>query len=165
MAVATGPEVARAGWAVRQGLIGGAIAGIVFALAGMVGSVLMGMPILMPFQSYASLALGIPPMDIQLGTAIPVGTVAHMLLSIIYGVMFALAVQNIQLLRTSRPVTIVAAIVFGITLWFVNFNVLAVPLGRPWFAMAPPIPQFISHAIFFGLPLGLYLASRLPRAR
>ncbi len=162
MAVATGPEVARAGWAVRQGLIGGAIAGIVFALAGMVGSVLMGMPILMPFQSYASLALGIPPMDIQLGTAIPVGTVAHMLLSIIYGVVFALAVQNIAPLRTSRAAIIIAATLFGIALWFVNINVLAVPLGRPWFTMGPPIPPFIYHAIFFGPPLGLYFASRLP---
>ena len=164
MAVATRPKVPGAGWAVKHGVIGGTIAGIVFALAEMVGSVLMGMPSLMPFQVFASIPLGIPPMDIALGTAIPVGTVAHMLLSIIYGVVFALAVQNIALLRTSGPATIIAATLFGIALWFVNINVLAVPLGRPWFAMGPPIPPFIYHAIFFGPPLGLYLASRLPFA-
>ena len=39
---------------------------------------------------------------------------------------------------------------------------VAVPLGRPWFATGPPIPPFIYHAIFFGPPLGLYFASRLP---
>jgi hypothetical protein len=164
MAVATRPQASGTDWAVKQGLIGGAIAGIVFAFVEMLGSVLMGMPFLMPFQVFASIPLGIPPMDIPLGTAIPIGTVAHMLLSIIYGVAFALAVQNIALLRTSGPATIVAATLFGIALWFVNIHVLAVPLGRPWFAMAPPIPPFIYHAIFFGPPLGLYLASRLPSA-
>jgi hypothetical protein len=162
MAVAPQPEVSGAGWAIRHGLIGGAIAGIIFALAEMVGSVLMGMPFLAPFQAFASLALGIPPMDIQMGTAIPVGTIAHMLLSMIYGVAFAFAVQNIALLRTSLPATIIAATLFGIALWFVNFNILAVPIGRPWFAEAPAIPQFIYHAIFFGPPLGIYLATRLP---
>jgi len=162
MEVATRPDVSGAGWAVRHGLIGGAIAGIVFALAEMVGSALMGMPFLMPFQVFASIPIGIPPMDIPLGTAIPVGAVAHMLLSIIYGVAFALAVQNIALLRTSGPATIIAATLFGIALWFVNIVVLPVPLGRPWFAMGPPIPPFIYHAIFFGPPLGLYFASRLP---
>ena len=162
MAVATQPEVPGAGWAIRHGLIGGAIAGIVFALSEMVGSVLLGMPFLTPFQVFASLPLGIPPMDIPLETALPVGTVAHMLLSVIYGVMFAAAVQNIALLRTSGLATIVAATLFGIAIWFVNIIVLAVPLGRPWFAMGPPIPPFIYHAIFFGPPLGLYFASRLP---
>ncbi len=112
MAVATQPEVSGAGWTIRHGLIGGAIAGIIFALAEMVGSVLMGMPFLAPFQAFASLALGIPPMDIPLGTAIPVGTIAHMLLSMIYGVAFAFAVQNIALLRTSLPATIIAATLF-----------------------------------------------------
>lgn len=97
----------------KQGLIGGSIAGIVFAFVEMLGSVLMGMPVLMPFQVFASIPLGIPPMDIPLGMAIPIGTVAHMLLSIIYGVAFALAVQNIALLRTSGPATIVAATLFG----------------------------------------------------
>lgn len=29
-------------------------------------------------------------------------------------------------------------------------------------AMGPPIPPFIYHAIFFGPPLGIYLATRLP---
>ena len=162
MEVATRPDVSGAGWAVRHGLIGGAIAGIVFALSEMVGSVLLGMPFLTPFQVFASLPLGIPPMDIPLETALPVGTVAHMLLSVIYGVMFAAAVQNIALLRTSGLATIVAATLFGIAIWFVNIMVLAVPLGRPWFAMGPPLPPFIYHAIFFGPPLGLYFASRLP---
>ena len=82
--------------------------------------------------------------------------------SLIYGVMFAAAVQNIALLRTSGLATIVAATLFGIAIWFVNIIVLAVPLGRPWFAMGPPLPPFIYHAIFFGPPLGLYFASRLP---
>ena len=70
--------------------------------------------------------------------------------------------ENIALLRTSGLATIVAATLFGIAIWFVNIIVLAVPLGRPWFAMGPSIPPFIYHAIFFGPPLGLYFASRLP---
>ena len=43
----------------KQGLIGGSIAGIVFAFVEMLGSVLMGMPFLMPFQVFASIPLGI----------------------------------------------------------------------------------------------------------
>ncbi len=53
---------------------------------------------------------------------------------------------------------------FGMALWFVNFNILAVPIGRPWFAEAPAIPQSIYNAFFFGSPLGIYLATRLPVA-
>ena len=42
MAVATRPQASGTDWAVKQGLIGGSIAGIVFAFVEMLGPVLMG---------------------------------------------------------------------------------------------------------------------------
>lgn len=59
MTAATTASSGSGGWAVRHGLIGGAIAGVIFALAEMVGSALMGMPFLAPLQAFASLPLGI----------------------------------------------------------------------------------------------------------
>ncbi len=35
----------------------------------------------------------------------------------------------------------------------VNFYHLAPLIGRPWFAEAPQIPQFIYHAFFYGTVL------------
>lgn len=161
MTAATTASSGSGGWAVRHGLIGGAIAGVIFALAEMVGSAVMGMPFLAPLQAFASLPLGIPPMEIPMDTAIPVGLISHTALSLIYGVAFALVVQNVGMLRSSASATVVAATLFGIVLWVVNFYVLAPLIGRPWFTMAPAIPQFIYHAFFYGTVLGLYLASQL----
>ena len=147
-------------WAIKHGLIGGVIAGVVFLIAEMIGSVLLGGELLAPFQAFASIPLGQMPPEIAIGTAIPVGFVTHFVLSIIYGVIFALIVMVVPAMRASSNMLIAAATIFGTLLWIVNFFVLPSVIGRPWFATAPMIPQFVYHAFFYGTVLGLYFASR-----
>ncbi len=150
------------GWVVRHGIIGGIVAGLVFAVAEMIGSVLMGDQLLAPLSAFASVPIGQPPPEIDMSTALVVGPLWHLLLSVIYAVVFAVAVQMVPALRSSTAAIVVAATVWGTVLWAVNFYVVAPAIGRPWFTMAPVIPQFIFHAFFYGTVLGLYLASVRP---
>jgi hypothetical protein len=151
-------------WAIKHGIVGGVIAGVVFLVAEMVGSVLLGGELLAPFQAFASIPLGQMPPEIAIGTAIPIGFITHFVLSIIYGVIFALVVMAVPALRASSTMLIVAATIFGTLLWILNFFILPNVIGRPWFAMAPLVPQFVYHAFFYGTVLGLYFASRSGRA-
>lgn len=154
------------GWAVKQGIIGGIIAGIVFAMAEMIGAAFIaGNPFIMPLKAIASVPLGTPPPEIPTGTAIPVGIIFHMLMSMIFGVIFALLVVYIAALRSSPTILVIAATVFGLILWVVNFYILAPLIGRPWFTQTPPVQQFVYHTFFFGTVLGLYLAWAWPGQR
>ncbi len=153
-------------WAIKQGIIGGFIASITFAMAEMLGAALLGggSPF-MPLKMMASIPLGTPPPEIALGTAILVGTIFHLIFSAVVGVIFALIVVNVAALRTSPMALIVAATVYGAILWPLNFYLLAPLIGRPWFTETPPVQQFVYHAFFFGTVLGLYLMWALPNQR
>ncbi len=155
------------GWAVKQGSIGGAIGGITFALAEMIGAVLIaGNPFFMPLLAMASIPLGTPPPELApaIGTII-VGLIFHMLFSIVLGIVFALIVAYVAALRSSLAVLVIAATVFGAILWPLNFHLFAPLIGRPWFVQMSAPPQFVYHAFFFGTVLGLYLAWVLPQRR
>lgn len=55
---------------------------------------------------------------------------------------------------------------WGTALWLANFYVAAPLFGWTWFPdMTDPLVQFVAHAGFFGVPLGLYVWWALrPRA-
>lgn len=153
-------------WAVTHGVIGGVIGGIIFAIAEILGGHwISGDPYVMPFKAYASIPLGKMPPTIATSTAIPVGLITHMILSIIFGVIFALIVSSISALRIAPVVTVIAATVFGFALWIVNFYVFVPLINRPWFKMAPAGQQFFYHTFFFGTVLGLYLMLVLQSVR
>ncbi len=153
-------------WAVKHGVIGGSIAGIVFAIAEMIGgSVIDGSPFFMPLKAFASIPIGKEPPKIAWATAVPVGVISHMVLSIIYGVVFALIVAYLPMLRVSPVLLVVAASVYGFLLWLINFFVLPGAISRPWFKMAPKGEQFVYHTIFYGTVLGLYLVAVMRRER
>lgn len=156
------PEQADTASAIKQGIIGGAVAGTIFLVAEMVGSVLLGGELLAPFQAFASIPLGQMPPQIPIATAIPVGFVTHAALSLLYGVVFALAIMALPALRASTTTLLVAGTIYGILLWILNFFLLPTVIGRPWFSMAPLVPQFVYHAFFWGTVLGAFFAS--PRA-
>jgi hypothetical protein len=106
-------------------------------------------------------ALPMPqPLDIGLATVVPVAMVVHFVLSAIYGAVFGAIASVIGVLRRSRGLLVVAASVFGLVLWLVNFYVVA-PVLFPWFLMANPVVQFFAHTFFYGTALGLLLASRV----
>lgn len=147
------------------GALGGVVAGVVFLIAEMIGSVLLGGELLAPFMAFASIPLGQMPPDIAIGTALPVGFVTHFALSILYGVIGAAIVQSVPALRSTAMILVVAATIFGTLLWIINFFILPDVIGRPWFKEAPMVAQFIYHAFFYGTPLGVFLAARMGLTR
>jgi len=144
--------------------VGGIIAGIVFAMFEMIMAAIMGDGFFAPLMMIGAIVLGqgalpMPEPTIGLSTIVPVGIAVHMVLSIIYGAVFAALASGVGFLRNYRWALIGVATVFGIALWIVNFYVVASILF-PWFGMANPVVQFLAHAFFFGTALGLVLAAR-----
>lgn len=154
------------GSALVHGVLGGVVAGIVFALSEMVMAMLMGMSALVPLQMIGAIALGpgvLPPTEAT-PTTVFVALVVHMMLSAIYGAVLALAALVIPALRSSIGVLTAVGAVYGLAIWLVNFYVVA-PFVFPWFVMASPLVQFIAHVFFFGAVLGSYLGIQLARRR
>jgi hypothetical protein len=170
MATMQSSSSANTGRWITQGVIGGIIAGIVFAMFEMVmAALLMGSAaFFMPLRMIGAIVLGQPALDpgYPLLNAAIVGMIVHMVLSIIFGAIFAAITATVPALRQSGMVLLVVASVFGLALWIINFYVLASLFGWNWFpTQTNPIVQFIAHTFFYGTVLGLYLSRvLLPRA-
>lgn len=140
-------------WAVRQGALAGVVAGVVFAAfemaatAAIAGWAAAGQPLRM----FGAIVLG--PMALEptypLVTAALVGLVAHLVLSAVYGAVFAVAAAGLR----PRPALIGLATLYGLALGLLNFYVIA-PAAFPWFRETSPIVQFVAHTFFFGSMLG-----------
>ncbi len=154
------------GWIIKHGIIGGLVVAVVFAAAEMIITALTGGSLWMPFKAFASVPLGVPPPEIPLSTAIPIGLGFHLIYTIILVLAFIVIWAKIPVLRSSSIVTVIAATAYGIIVWVVGILILAPATGRPWFAAQPQVLPFIYHAVFFGMMLGLYLvwAARQPRS-
>ena len=148
------------GWWVRQGAIGGAIAGVVFAIFEMIMAALLKDAFFGPLRMISGIALGKQALmpDYSLITAVLVGIVIHMLISMILGVVFALLAAYVPALAGTTALLVAAAAVYGLILWLVNFYAIAPLAGWNWFPnMTNPAVQFFAHTLFFGAVLGLYL--------
>lgn len=143
----------------REGITAGIIAGMVFAMMEIVGAAMMGNPPLMPVRMFASVVLGQEAMQDSLGTALIVGTVAHLALSAVFGVVYGLlAARASEATRTSFGRQAGLGILFGLAVWLVNFQIVARVL-YPWFLGTPQFLQAMMHGLFFGLPLALLWAA------
>ena len=166
MTVDTRPPARNWGAWILQGVIGGIVAGIIFSLFEMAWGFLQGgmdMAVA-PLRMIGGIALGPQALEpsYSLPTAALAGVAVHMVLSMIYGGAFSLAVGLIAP-RASTTVIVVAGIVLGLALWVVNFFVIGPVAGWRWFAdMTDPTIQAIAHGGFFGIPLGLYVARFRP---
>lgn len=148
-------------WA-KRGAIGGVIAGIVLAMFSMtMAAVLSGADaFFMPLRMIGAIVLGMKALDpgYSLLTAGVVGLMVHMMLSIVFGIIFAALVASIPGLANSSPLLLVAASVYGFALWIVNFYVIAPAASWSWFPDKTNVAvQFVAHTIMFGTVLGLFL--------
>ncbi|TAK76234.1 MAG: hypothetical protein EPO16_07555 [Dehalococcoidia bacterium] len=153
-----------AGSGVLHGAVGGAVAGMAMAMVEMLWSAAAGMGFWLPLRMIASVPLGTMPPEISLGTAIPVGMITHMMLSMMFGIAVVGLLRFVPALRSSALVTIVVASLFGLMLWLVNFYAVAPAIGRDWFTDADKVQQFVAHTFAFGTVLGLYLVTMLDRS-
>ncbi len=143
---------------VGEGITAGLIAGVIFAMMEIVGAAMMGNPALMPVRMFASVVLGKSAMEGALGTALVVGTIAHLILSAVFGIVYGLISARLsEATRTGFGRQAGLGILFGLAVWFVNFQFIARVL-YPWFLEAPQFLQALMHGLFFGLPLALIYA-------
>jgi len=147
---------------VRAGAVGGAIAGIVFAMFEMImAAVINGAgAFFMPLRMIGAIGLGTSALDpaTSLLSAGAAGLVIHMALSIMYGVVIAGVIAKVGTLARSTASVIAVASAAGFALWIVNFHLLAGALGWNWFPDSQNVAvQFVAHTVMFGSVLGLLL--------
>jgi uncharacterized membrane protein YagU involved in acid resistance len=143
-------------WALRQGAIGGIVAGLIFAAFEMIASAMMqgAGAFFMPLRMIGAIALG--PAALEPSYSLLVAGVAgvgvHMVLAIVYGAVFAALFCG---LRSVWLMTALGA-AYGTALWLINFYLIA-PAMLPWFQQANQMLQFWAHAVFFGAVLGFWV--------
>jgi hypothetical protein len=82
----------------------------------------------------------------------------HLALSIVYGAVFGAAAALVPAIVRGPLISALAGAVWGIALWVANFYVAAPLFDWTWFPeMTDPVVQFVAHAGFYGIPLGLYV--------
>lgn len=140
-------------WALRQGALAGVVAGVVFAAFEMAaaGAISGWSAIAQPLRMSGAIVLG--PMALEptypFVTAVMTGVVVHLVLSAVYGSVFAVAAAGLRPRRT----LITLATAYGLALGLLNFYVIA-PAAFPWFRETSPIVQFVAHTFFFGTLMG-----------
>lgn len=153
------------GQLLRHGIVGGIIAGLVFAMADMILAVIvMGAPFYAPLQMIGAIVLGPQTMEpgYPLVQAAGVAMVLHMMLSAIYGLVFVYLLALGRQLDSSTAALLVYGSIFGTALWVANFLVIA-PIAFPWFGMVNQFwLGFVAHTFFFGTVIGAYVAATRP---
>jgi hypothetical protein len=148
-----------------HGIVGGIIAGLVFAVADMVMAVaVMDAPFYAPLLMIGAIVLGPQTMDpgYPVAQAAAAAIPLHMMMSALYGVVFVYLLALLRQLSASTPVLLVLGSIFGLALWVVNFLIIA-PIAFPWFAMVDQFwLGFVAHTFFFGTVIGAYVAATRP---
>lgn len=148
----------------KEGIGLGIVAGIIFAMMEMIGSAVMGNPPLMPLHMFASLVMGMDAMEAQGTGVLILGAIVHLVLSAAFGLVYGLVNARFSTkAQTSFGSQAGIGVLFGLALWFVNFQIIA-RIAFPWFLDAPQFLQALMHAAFFGLPLALMYAGAERRA-
>ena len=147
---------------VRQGLIGGLIAGLIFAMFEMVVAALINgaSAFFMPLRMIGAMVLGAEALDpgYSLITAGPAGVLVHVVLSALFGAVFGAVVAAVPAVARSTGALVAAAGLYGLLLWLVNFYVVAPAAGWDWFPNGTDeAVQVVAHVVCFGALLGFYL--------
>jgi hypothetical protein len=168
MATAEPPEPTGVRWWDRQGLRGGLLAGLGFAVVELlVMDVRVGPDgVARLLRRIAAMWIGPEALDpgYSFAAVAVVGTVMHFGLSAIFGLVFTWITEAIlPVLARSRGMLLLAATAYGLLLWPLNVYVIAPFVGWDWFAReTEPAVQAAAH-LCYGALLGLYLDHRLDR--
>lgn len=126
-----------------RGAIGGVVSGFVFAGITMwFASTMPDGAAEMPLRMMSTIVLGSGAMEAGT-TSVGLGVVVHLVLSALFGIVFALVVP---MLRTNGTVALVGT-VYGLVLYVVNFLVLA-PLIFTVFQAANQPFELFAHVVF-----------------
>jgi hypothetical protein len=150
----------RTPWSAWNGLGFGLVAGVVFAIAECVASLLGGQGALTPVRFSASVLLGAPALaDVPLGLTLAAGLAVHLGLSAFFGLAYSLIDARLSTeLRPRVSHQTAVGMLFTVGVWLVTFQFVARGY-YPWFLGTSQFFQLLMHAIFFGVPLGLLFAA------
>lgn len=147
---------------IAAGAVTGVLAGLSFVAFKVVMAMLLGGSALLPVRNIGAMALGEQALlpGYSLVAAVGVGMIVHSALAGLYGAAFGFVVGSFTILRGSRLALLGAASAMGLMLWLVNLYVFA-PLLFPWFTEGNAMVEITARIVFFGLPVGLLLMSRI----
>jgi hypothetical protein len=115
-------EVRRPAELLRHGLIAGVIAGITLVAEEMVATVLLGGSASDPFRLVASVVFGRQALSPDFAVWIPVlvGVAAHLVLSVLFGLVFVFLVAGAYQLAARVPLLLIYGVLYGLGLWEMN---------------------------------------------
>lgn len=128
---------------IKRGVVAGIVAGIVFAVASMMWTAATGPGATAPLQMIASLPSGGDEMQPLSAATITLGVAIHMVLSIVYGAVFALVLPR----GVSTMIAYLAGAAFGLALYLINFTLLA-NVAFELFLMANQAFEVVIHIVF-----------------
>ncbi|WNG35416.1 hypothetical protein F0U61_18375 [Archangium violaceum] len=149
------------GRVLAKGITYGLIAGLIFAVVKIIGSVSMGNPAWMPVRMFSSVLLGREAFSdvVWRGWFTALGLGVHFGLSALLGLIYAVIESQMSVEgRTSWGRQSAVGLLFGAAVWLVNYQIIA-RLFYPWFLETPQFLQLALHAVVFGWPLGLMFAA------
>lgn len=160
-------------WAaiLKHGALAGLIAGIALGIAQLLIAVAFHESALTPFRLVCALVLGslIQARAMPSGLAILMGGSIHLLLSILFGAMFAALLSIGWQLSARRWVLLVYGAAYGFFLYEVSF--LAVLPGfypdlENWFGLESQLTKgIVAYALVYGPALAIYLSRARPGVR
>lgn len=152
------------GWAVVDGITGGVVAGLIFALVQMLTFWLLTGNGFYPLQMMASILFQDIPATISVGNAIIFGGLLHFTISATLGVITTLMIISSKSLYKTRERIVWFAAFVGFLAWVINSYIIAPLIGTPWFVtQTNPFFQFLWHTFAFGAILGWFIDATPPR--
>ncbi len=134
-------------------------------MAEMILNVLMGKPFFGPLRLIGSIILGQQALapTYPLASAAIVGLIVHMVMSMMFGLIFIYLLAALRQAQASTGRLLVYGSLFGLALWVVDFLILA-PILFPQFTMVNQFWNgFIAHTFFFGTMIGGYVSILKPK--
>lgn len=156
-------------WLVH-GMVGGVIAGIIFAMFEMlVELVIVGTEeaFWMPLRMIGAIGIGAEALEpaYSLTEAALAGAAIHIALSAVFGMTFALLLFGLWSAARTPALILAAGIGGGLLLWLVNFYIIAPAAGWDWFPDGSRTwAAAVGHA-GYGLLLAAYLSAVAARSR
>jgi hypothetical protein len=139
------------GQAALGGVVAGIAGGLAITLVMLIAAAAGGRDIWMTFKFAAAPLLGdramLPGFD---AGAVLLGTVCHLAVSIVWGVLFALLAYGL-----SRGATVIAGAVFGIVVWIGMFYVVMPIVGLGRGGESQPVAFAILEHVVFGVVTGI----------
>jgi len=123
----------------------------------------LGGDLALPFDFAAGIVIGPGAFDagFPLAASVALGTVMHVLLSVVFGVVFMAGLAVTYQLSARPTLLLLYGVLFGVTVWEVNF-LAVLPVIAPWLVGRLDLATqlwngIVSYALVYGPVLAAYV--------